>query len=313
MNNMELHTLRVFLEAAKTLNFTEAARALEITQPAVSMQIRSLEDYLQVKLFERDPHGLRLTKAGQALVPMARQIMEMVISTEESIRASVSQVGGELVIGSSATAGKYILPYIVARFQRTYPDVHVSIPVTDRRTMMEYIVSGRMDLGVTSMRMPEYDVNYTAFFTDHLALIAPSFHPWAHRDAVEPHELAGERFICREPESACRTTVSAALAPLGVDMTDLDTVMEVGSAEALAMAVEHGIGLSFVPILAAVPRVALGRLMIVRIKGVELRNAIEIVSSRTRAASPAAARFVEFVSQPQNHALIQILAEGRMV
>ncbi|HEC22355.1 MAG TPA: LysR family transcriptional regulator [Chloroflexi bacterium] len=312
MSGLEIHTLRVFLEAAKTQSFSEAARSLKLSQPAVSMQIRALEDYLQVELFERSPQGICLTRAGQALVPMAQQIIDMVISAEERIRASTSEVVGELVIGCSATAGKYVLPHLVARFRRLYPDVHVTIPVVSRRTMMEGILSGEYDLGVTSMREPDYDVNYSDFLTDQLVLIAPVSHPWAHRDTISAREMLSEQFICREPESACRATVSAGLARLGIDMDQLQIVMQVGSAEALAMAVEHGIGVSFVSLLAALPRVALGRLAIIQVKRLVLRNPVELVTSRTRAATPAQAKFVEFVNQPQSRSLIQMLSEGHM-
>ena len=313
LNTMDLHSLRVFLEAARALNFTEAGRTLGLSQPAVSMQIRSLEDYLGVTLFERSPKGISLTRAGAGLVPRAERIISMVIDTEESIHAATTEVSGELVIGCSATSAKYLVPHIVARFRELYPDVQVSIPVITRGEMMEYVDSGALDIGVSSMRVPDYDVNYQHFFDDHFVLVAPASHPWAHRENVEAHELFGEQFICREPESACRFVVGSGLAPLGLDMADLEIVMQIGSAEALAMAVEHGIGLAFVSVLAAMPRIALGRLAAINVAGVDLVNPVEIVTSNQRAASPAQTRFLEFVNQPQNRTMLQKMAEGGMV
>jgi DNA-binding transcriptional LysR family regulator len=313
MDQLEIHALRVFLEAARTLNFSEAARSMNITQPAISMQVRSLEDYLDVKLFDRGPQGTSLTRIGEAMVPMAQRIIEMVNNTEESIRATASEVAGELIIGSSATVGKYILPHIVSRFRRQYPNVHVSIPVVSRLIMMEGVTNGEIDIGVTSLRLPDFDVSYASFCNDHLGLITPSSHPWARRESVEAHELSGEAFVCREPESACRVVVAAGLEPLGVEMEDLDIVMQVGSAEALAMAVEHGIGLAFVSLLAAMPWVALGKLAVVKVAGLELKSDIELVSSRTRPASAPQVKFMEFINQSGNRSLIQTLAEGRIV
>jgi hypothetical protein len=78
------------------------------------------------------------------------------------------------------------------------------------------------------------------------------------------------------------------------------------------MAVEHGIGVSFVSLLAALPRVALGRLAIVPIEGVDLTISVDIVSARGRAATPVQTTFVEFVNQPQSRTLIEMLAGGRM-
>lgn len=309
---LDNYALQVFLEAARTENFTKAGQALNLSQSAVSLQIRSLEDYLQVTLFERNGRNVRLTKAGQALIPMAEQLVQMAVGVEESIRATGGKVVGNLTVGSSTASAKYVLPHLMARFQRLYPAVHVTIPVVSRAEMMEHVIAGDYDLGVTSLRVPGHDLHYTEFFTDRLELITSASHPWARRGSVEARELLDERFICREPESACRVTVDEGLSRLGVDVNQLDAVMEVGNPEALAMAVEHGIGISFVSVLAAMPRVALGRLAIVKVEGLTLHSPVEFVHNPSRPASLAQTKFLEFANHPQNRPLIDLLAEGRM-
>jgi DNA-binding transcriptional LysR family regulator len=310
---LDIHALRVFLEAARTENFTEAARLLNLTQPAVSMQVRSLENYLQVDLFERDGRNVRLTKSGQALVPLAQQVVQMALAAEESIRASDGKVVGNLVIGCSTASGKYILPHIVARFQRLYPEVRVSIPIAKRREVIEGVQSGEYDISVASLRGPETDVTYIPFFTDRLVLIAPVTHPWVRRMPIHVTDLLSERFICREPESACRIVVNNGLAQMGLDLDRLDIVMEVGNPEALAMAVEHGIGVSFVSLLAAAPRLALDRLSIIQVSGLSLTNPVDLIVSNSRPASLVRSAFIEFINQPQTRSQINALAEGRIV
>lgn len=310
---LDIHALQVFLEAARTENFTEAGRSLSLTQPAVSMQIRSLENYLQTTLFERDGRSIRLTKAGQALIPMAQQIVQLAISAEENIRAANGKVIGNLAIGCSTASGKYLLPQVLASFQRLYPEVKVSIPVVSRAQVLERVASGEYDLGVTSMRVTGPDVGYAPFFTDRLALVVPASHPWARRGVIQPHELPGERFICREPESACRIAVNRELAALGVEEDRLNVMMEVGSPEALAMAVEQGIGVSFISLLAATPRLTLGRLALVEVEGLAVSTTVEFVYACSRPASPVRLKFFDFVSQPQNRSLIDMLAEGRVL
>jgi DNA-binding transcriptional LysR family regulator len=125
--------------------------------------------------------------------------------------------------------------------------------------------------------------------------------------------LLSERFVCREADSACRKAVSEELERLGMSIEQLNAVMEVGNSEALAMAVEHGIGVSFLSLLAAMPRLALGRLAIVKVEGMDLRVPVEFVHSGTRAASPVQIKFLEFVNHPQNRPLVEMLAEGRVV
>jgi DNA-binding transcriptional LysR family regulator len=310
---LDIYALRVFLEAAKTENFTKAGHTLSLSQPAVSMQIRSLESYLDVELFARDGRNIRLTKSGQALVPMAEQLLQMTLNVEESIRSADGKVVGNLVIGCCAASGKYILPQLVARFQRLYPGVYVSIPVVSREEVMERVVAGEFDLGVTSKRLPDYDLDYEDFFTDHLSLIAPASHTWARSERVTAQDLLTERFICREATSACRAVVAEGLARLGVSIEQLQMVMEIGTPEALAMAVELGIGVSFVSMLAAMPRLALGRLVTVDVEGLELRIPVEFVQNSRRPASRVQMKFLEFANHPQNRPLVDMLAQGRMV
>lgn len=310
---LDIHALRVFLEAARTENFTEAGRSLSLTQPAVSMQIRSLENYLQVELFERDGRNIRLTKAGQSLIPMAQQIVQLAISTEENMRSANGRVVGNLTIGCSTASGKYILPHVVARFQKLFPDVRVTIPVVPRERVVEGVLAGTYDLGVVSQRPPGVSANYFPFFTDRLVLIAPVSHKWARKSRIKPEELLAERFICREPSASCRVLTREGLAGLGIDASQLNVVMEVGNPEALAMAVEHGIGVSFVSLLAANPRLMLGRLAIVEVEGLELENQVELMCSGSRPASTVQTHFLDFVEQPQNRLIVNMLAEGRLV
>lgn len=314
MDNLDIHALRVFLESAKSLSFSEAGRTLNLTQPAISMQIKAMEEFLGAKLFERRSQGLVLTRAGSLLIPQAERILAMVINAEENVRATATEVAGELTIGCSAAGGKYLLPPLVAQFCRLYPDVYVSIYVEPRASMMADIVNGTYDLGVTSLRIPDVDVSYRPFFTDTLVLIVSASHRWAKRgEPIEPSELLEEDFICREPASACRVTVSGALATHGIDMYDLRMVMQVGNAEALAMAVEYGLGVSFVSVLAAQPRVALGRLATVPIRDMVLTNPVELALPNNRATAAAAGKFVEYLTDPKHAALIRLLSEGRMI
>lgn len=307
---LDLQAVRAFRETARTLSFSQAAEVLQVSQPAISMKIQGLEKHLGVSLFDRGPGGTSLTRHGETFLPLADRLLRMAAAAEESVQASYSEISGRLTVGCSSTAGKYVLPELVAGFLRSFPEVDVKIHVLPRNDMLEGVVNGSIDLGVTSLRSSNHDVAYSPLFTDHLSLIVPSNHPWARDGTVQATALVGERFICREPESACREIVNSALRPTGVSLSDLQIVMEVGSAEALALAVERGIGFAFVSILAALPRVNLGRLAFIEIEEVRLVNCIELATCPTRPASPAAGSFLTYVQRPRNRTLLDSLAEG---
>jgi len=112
------YELQVFLAAAEAENFSEAARKLHLTQPAVSQQIQTLEKRLQLELFERDGRRITLTEAGHALVPMARELVNLSAQIEETMaarpgdRASGHRLHEHAGQVRFALAGRLILPGI---------------------------------------------------------------------------------------------------------------------------------------------------------------------------------------------------------
>lgn len=309
---IDIHALQVFYEASRNGSFTAAGHVLNMTQPAVSMQIKSLEEYLQVKLFVRDGRHMRLTKTGQALVPLAQQLIELNINTEQVIRDSNGQVVGDLVIGCSAPSATYVLPHLIARFQRLYPNVRVSMPVVSHEELVEKLHVGGFDFGVMSVIERCQHVTCVPFFQDQIVLIAPASHPFAAKGKVAPAELLAERFICQDRQSACRYAVGEAFEAFGVDINQFDIGMEIGTPEAIVMAVEHGMGLSFVSMLNAAPRVALGRLAILEVEGVTLHTSIHLGYSTSRVGAPVQTKFRDFVRHPQTQSFVGLLTEGRI-
>jgi DNA-binding transcriptional LysR family regulator len=72
---MDIDRLYAFIDAAQTLNFSETAHHLHVSQPTVSKYIQDLERLLGVRLFDRNGAGLRLTEAGQTILPWARRLV----------------------------------------------------------------------------------------------------------------------------------------------------------------------------------------------------------------------------------------------
>ena len=82
---LNIHQLNVFISAAETLNFTVTAKRLHLTQSSVSQIIKTLESQLEVELFKRKARTIRLTDAGNLLLPMAREIVEGSIRAAEQM------------------------------------------------------------------------------------------------------------------------------------------------------------------------------------------------------------------------------------
>ena len=130
---LDAHQLNVFLVAAESLNFTVAARELHMTQPSVSQHIRELERHFGTRLFLRLGRRLELTDAGEALVPLAREMSALSIRIDERMESLRGEVYGHLTIGCSTTPGRYLLPGLLASFLRRHPKVEATCQVSSRQ------------------------------------------------------------------------------------------------------------------------------------------------------------------------------------
>ncbi len=303
---LELYELRVFLAAAETENFSEAGRRLQLSQPAVSMQIQSLERRLGMELFHRNGRRIALSEAGEALVPLARDLLNMAIRIEEAIASLQGKVVGHLRIACTTTPGRYILPRLIARFRERYPDVQVTCHVVTRPIGLQMLREATVHATITSQRMQCKDVEFRHFFSDDVLLIIPPDHPWASREYIEPEELLGQNFILREPGSGTRQVVEAGLVEVGISIDQLRTVMTLGSSESIRMAVGEGMGAAFVSALAARECINAGRIATVKVRGLELKQEIFIGRNVGRAAPAVLTAFWDFVFAPENHSLLRV-------
>lgn len=301
---LDIHALQVFYEAAQASSFTAAAHALNMTQPAVSMQIKSLEDQLQVKLFERNGRTMQLTKAGQALMPHARQLIELSIRTEEFIRTANDAVLGDLVIGCSLPSANEVLIHLAANFQRFYPLVRVRIPSVSQSELIDKIINGQYDCGIMHVVNNCDPLECQLIFNDQIVLVAPVGHPFIGQESIVPTDLQGQAFVCQGEGSACRYAVRDALKPHGVDTEQFDVRMEISNHGAIIAAVEHGVGLAFVSRLEAVHALVRGTLRIVPIEGINLTTAVGLGYSNVQTASLAALKFRAYVTHPRTQVQI---------
>lgn len=305
---LNIHEINVFLTAAETQNFSEAARQLHMTQPAVSMQIQSLEQRLGVDLFERSGRRIQLSEAGETLMPMARELVSMSLRIEEAMKSLGGEVVGHLKIGCSTTAGKYILPQLIARFRRMHPRVQVTVYNSGRDQVMDMLCDGMTHISVISSLVSCRDAEFKPFFTDRAVVIAPIDHPWANRNTIKPQELREADFIIRDDTAGTRQVMMEGLLEHGVHLDDLNIVMELGNAEAIEMAVEEGIGVSIVSRLVAQRGVDLGRIKMLEIEGLNLERKIYIAYNVRRAATSAQTEFWNFVHEPRNETLLKLAA-----
>jgi DNA-binding transcriptional LysR family regulator len=289
--------LRIFVAAAEEENFSRAAEKLHLSQPAVSQAIRTFEQALGTELFLRHGRSVRLSAAGEVLLPMAREALDSILRIEDTMTGIQGEVLGELAIGCTTSSGKYLLPVLGAHFRELYPHVRFQVQVRGRADVKERLLDERLKIGVFSSKLESRNLEYQPFFEDRVILIVPKDHRWADYGRALPSDLIDEPMIMREPSAGTTEVLFEALSDQGIDPDSLNIIMELGNAEAIETAVEQGIGVAFISKLAAARGLELGRVKEVAVEGMDLRRMIYLVRNPKSSFTRAQDRFWDFVTE----------------
>ncbi|MCX5200453.1 LysR family transcriptional regulator [Streptomyces sp. NBC_00237] len=202
---MDVHTrdLRYFLAVAAELNFTRAAETLYVSQSALSKQIRQLERAIGAELFVRDRREVRLTEAGEALLPHARQTCSVWELGTVAIAALRTATAGVLTIGmSTGPARGGILPAIRSRFTDAHPEATPVLRQVDWGDPTAGLADGSSDVAYVWLPLPEPSRYAHLVLAEEPRLVAlPAGHRLAGRTSVDFSELLDEPFLAL-PDSA---------------------------------------------------------------------------------------------------------------
>lgn len=187
---MELRQIRYFIAIAETLNFSEAAKKLFITQGTLSQQIKQLEGELGAELFERSSHSVRLTEAGEELLPLARRMME----TSDECRIKISDLrhvlSGTLRIGVTHSFS-HLLPEPVKIFLRAHPGVKLEIFYKTASELVDMLIAGMVDFIITFKPSLEYEcISWESIIKTQLSAVMWKEHPLADRKTLTINDIS---------------------------------------------------------------------------------------------------------------------------
>jgi DNA-binding transcriptional LysR family regulator len=240
---MNFNQLRIFYSVAKNKSVTLAAKELYLTQPAVSIQIHLLEDDYGVKLFNRSGKGITTTEEGNLLFSYAEKILNLSDETDEALRQIKSLERGKVKIGAGRTIGAYYLPQLFESFTLKYPNIGIQMDIGSSSQVIEGILSFRNDIGFIGTDYFNKNLVVIPFTKDRLVLITPPDHELTHKKVISYKDLSGQKMIMREKGSGTRELIENELVNRKVST---ETIMELGSNEAIKHAVEAGLGISII-------------------------------------------------------------------
>ena len=242
---MDWDKLKIFYAVAEAGSFTSATIVLNISQSAISRQIQSLEEDLNVKLFERHARGLTLTENGEYVYKTAREVISKLKEVETSLGDKKNKPTGKLTVSTVVSFGTTWLTPRIQEFMQLNPEIEIELIFDDKELDLSI---RQADIGIF-MRRPK-QLSYIQ-----RKLININYHIYGSPKYLEKHgypktvkDLDKHKFI-----SFGRGAPSPVYNPdwalkLGMkDNKKRKTVMKVNSVYGLLLAVQSGVGLAALP------------------------------------------------------------------
>jgi len=238
--------LQVFFMVAKVLSFTKAAETLHMTQPAVTFQVKQLEEFFNTRLFDRTHNKITLTEAGRIVYSYSELILEHYERMNSEVKELTGEAGGSLLIGASTTIAEYMFPSLLGGFKKRFPDVRIRLQVGNTDSIVAMVENNMIDLGVVEAPVYNNNLEVEMCRLDEMVLIVTPNHPLATKTSVLIDEIKDYSYVSREEGSGSRAVIDSYIKEQGLSYSDLKVEMELGSPEAVKMAVESGVGIAIV-------------------------------------------------------------------
>ncbi|MGW5443323.1 LysR family transcriptional regulator [Streptomyces asiaticus] len=283
---MELQQMRYVVAVAETNSFTRAAERCLVVQSALSHQIARLEKELGARLFERTSRRVRLTPAGAAFLPAARQCLDAAERAAAEVAAAVGEVRGRLAVGLIPTVTAVDIPGALRDFRERYPRVRISLRVGASDELVEQVEEGALDvafLGLPTTARPRGVAAHELARDRLVAVVAPD-HPLAGESQVDLRRLSSEVFVDLPAGTAGRAQSDLAFEAAGLTR---DVAFEVTSADFIARLVGPGLGVAMLP-TAYAPQLA----GVVTIEVADAPARVEYVIWSRFSRTPAATAFL---------------------
>lgn len=289
--NLTFRQLRVFEAVARHTSYTRAAEELHLTQPAVSMQVRLLEEQVGLPLFEQLGKKIYLTEVGREMYHYSRAIAQQLEEAERVVAELKGVQRGRLSIAVASTAN-YFATRLLATFSQRYPEVTISLDVTNRAGLLRHLDDNGNDLVIMGRPPQGLDLVAEPFMKNPLVIIAPPSHPLVGEGRIPLARIQRETFVLRETGSGTRNAMEQFFAEKGIEIA---TGMEMNSNEAIKQAVEAGLGLGIVSIHTLELELELQRLAVLDVEAFPIMRHWYVVHRQGKRLSPVAQVFKTFV------------------
>lgn len=291
---MDFKQLKSFATVVEYKSFSKAAEKLNSAQPTISTHIRQLEEELNTQLILRTTKSIEITPQGWDAYKYAIKILELRDCIMESCSADARQI---IRIGASTIPATYILPDLLPGYSAFAPDTYFVINQNDSRSVIEGVMDGQFDVGMTGVAIEKEGLSFIPFCKNKMILIAPINEHYLElqRRKATLDELLKEPIVLREQGS--QKTANRFLDSMGIDEKDLQVVARVNDQEAVKNMVTKGMGVSFISETAARDFLRERRLLKFELPDYQSQQYIYLVYRNRYGSQSRVQNFIDYVKR----------------
>lgn len=248
---MDLRELTYVVTIAEEGSISAAAEKLYMAQSSLSQALRQYEAELGTPVFMRTSRGVRPTAAGSAFIERAKQILKDYRLAQNEAWDIEGLHGGRVELGISTFRGSYLLPPVLQRFHKRYPEVHVEITELDSLQLEDRILKGLLDIALIAIPAVRLKERIYPLMKDEIMIVAAGDHPvlqYAKPRLDSPEEFwidfrdtADFEYILGPPDTMLGRTARQEFRKCGREPVGLNT--HISAAFAASMA-RSGLGLT---------------------------------------------------------------------
>lgn len=294
---MDLDRLKLFRDMAHSRSISKAAGMNGISQSAVSQYLQDLEQQMGMTLLDRGSRPLTVTDAGRLYLDMCRDVLNRRDEFQAALNLLKGEVEGTVRVACIYSVGLSELSRLEKEFVRRHPQARVEVEYLRPEKVYEAVVTDRADLGLVSYAEPTKEVLVLPWRQEEMAIAASPYHVLAKSSEVTPQELDGLDFIGFDEDLPIRKDIDRFLREHHVHV---NITLHFDNIQMIKEAVAHGSGVSIMPARVMEEEVAQGRLVPIRLSGIELFRPVGIVHRRKKRFHRAGQALLEMLQAPSS-------------
>ena len=254
-SRVDWNLLRTFVDIVRAGGIGAAARKLNRQQPSISAALKRLEEHAGATLLLRTATGVEMTAAGKAMMALCEDMLESARMMPHQIAQATRRVEGYVRIQIVSGLVSPEFDEAIASFHRRNPEIHIEIRVSPWRQVLDALEQGEVEIGVSYDSNVRGSLKYEPLLIERQQLYCSRSNPRFGHHVTRLSDLKDERFVLTGDDEIELITNLRRRNGLGTKVSGL--AEDINEAQRL---IRLGVGIGFLPILAAEADVAKGRL-----------------------------------------------------